>query len=508
MRRVPVRALCAARSTAVSSWPHGLPLIGTGDWNDGMNRVGELGTRRKRVARLVPVRDPAGLRIPLAGPGDALPAADRWHAMRAALQARWSARPGTATGTAAATSTTARRWAPPPAKNAASIPSPSPGACCPARVTPVRGPPGDGRRRRAADPARGGLALLFTPPFDRSRRWIPATSRAIRPGIRENGGQYTHAATWSVLALARSARADEAASCSACSTRQPHATTREDVERYRVEPYVVAADIYSVAPHVGRGGWTWYTGSAGWLYRAGLEGRGAARCLRHQRPSRLVAARLVQRGAHPRDHAGDLRLPARRRGPTARCSWARTRTRCRRRRSERRSRGARRQRRRDGDPARRRLHADARRLARHPRAQPRPHGPHLADGIVVTPSHNPPEDGGFKYNPPDGGPADTQVTRAIEERANELLREQQSRRQAHVVEAALRGGDDARGGLVLPTSRTCATSIDMEAIRAAGLKLAVDPLGGAASLLGADQRRLRPRHRRWSTRRSIRRSPS
>ena len=85
---------------------------------------------------------------------------------------------------------------------------------------------------------------------------------------------------------------------------------------------------------------------------------------------------------------------------------------------------ARRQRRRDPHPARRRLHADAGRLARHPRLQPRPQE-HLADGIVITPSHNPPDDGGFKYNPPNGGPADTDVTNWIQDRANELLRERQ-----------------------------------------------------------------------------------
>jgi phosphoglucomutase len=105
---------------------------------------------------------------------------------------------------------------------------------------------------------------------------------------------------------------------------------------------------------------------------------------------------------------------------------------------------------------------------------------HLADGIVVTPSHNPPEDGGFKYNPPDGGPADTQVTRAIEERANELLRDGLRGVKRMPLGAALRAATTRQEDLVLPYVEDLRHVIDMEAIRAAGLKLAADPLGGAA----------------------------
>ncbi len=104
----------------------------------------------------------------------------------------------------------------------------------------------------------------------------------------------------------------------------------------------------------------------------------------------------------------------------------------------------------------------------------------LADGIVITPSHNPPEDGGFKYNPPDGGPADTLVTRAIEERANALLREG-NRGVARVpYEAALAAATTRQEDLLLPYVEDLRHVVDMEAIRAAGLALAVDPLGGAA----------------------------
>jgi len=121
-------------------------------------------------------------------------------------------------------------------------------------------------------PNRGdeGLALLFTPPFDRTPL-DPGYIKGYPPGIRENGGQYTHAAAWSVIAFAALGQGDKAAHLFSLLNPINHASTRADVQRYKVEPYVAAADVYSVAPHVGRGRWTWYTGSAGWLYRAGIE---------------------------------------------------------------------------------------------------------------------------------------------------------------------------------------------------------------------------------------------
>ena len=115
-----------------------------------------------------------------------------------------------------------------------------------------------------------GLALLFTPPFDRGAR-DPGYIKGYPPGIRENGGQYTHAAAWSVMAFAALGEGDRATSLFSLLNPIKRSSTRADLRRYRVEPYVAAADVYSVAPHAGRGGWTWYTGSAGWLYRAGLE---------------------------------------------------------------------------------------------------------------------------------------------------------------------------------------------------------------------------------------------
>ena len=116
-----------------------------------------------------------------------------------------------------------------------------------------------------------------------SRRWHCCSRRrsisrrrtglykAYPPGIRENGGQYTHAAVWTVIALALQGKAERAMEVFAMLNPIRRSMTRADVQRYKVEPYAVAADVYGEPPHDGRGGWTWYTGSAGWLYRAGLE---------------------------------------------------------------------------------------------------------------------------------------------------------------------------------------------------------------------------------------------
>jgi cellobiose phosphorylase len=114
------------------------------------------------------------------------------------------------------------------------------------------------------------LARLFTPPFDHTAL-DPGYIKGYPPGIRENGGQYTHGAIWSIFAFAKLGQGDAAADLFAMLDPIRHGSTPADVERYRVEPYAACADVYSVAPHAGRGGWTWYTGSAGWLYRAGLE---------------------------------------------------------------------------------------------------------------------------------------------------------------------------------------------------------------------------------------------
>src|SRR6185295_7194392 len=115
-----------------------------------------------------------------------------------------------------------------------------------------------------------GLVRLLTPPFERSTH-DPGYIQGYVPGVRENGGQYTHAAMWVVRALAELGRRDRAAHLLELLSPVAHAQSAAQVALYQVEPYVVAADVYGAAPHVGRGGWTWYTGSAGWMQRAGVE---------------------------------------------------------------------------------------------------------------------------------------------------------------------------------------------------------------------------------------------
>jgi len=119
--------------------------------------------------------------------------------------------------------------------------------------------------------ARGSqMLLLLTPPFDHSAQ-DPGYIRGYPPGVRENGGQYTHAAAWIVMAVARLGSGDEAAEFFHMLNPVSHSRTEADVARYKTEPYVISGDVYARAPHAGRGGWSWYTGSAGWMYRAGLE---------------------------------------------------------------------------------------------------------------------------------------------------------------------------------------------------------------------------------------------
>src|SRR5690349_6119778 len=114
------------------------------------------------------------------------------------------------------------------------------------------------------------LIMLLTPPFDKTEK-DPGYIKGYLPGVRENGAQYTHAALWSVLATALNGDGDRAFELYQMINPLTHAVTPEDVSRYKVEPYVVAADVYTAEGHLGRGGWTWYTGSASWLYRVGLE---------------------------------------------------------------------------------------------------------------------------------------------------------------------------------------------------------------------------------------------
>jgi cyclic beta-1,2-glucan synthetase len=114
------------------------------------------------------------------------------------------------------------------------------------------------------------LLKLLTPPFDRTEK-DPGYIKGYLPGVRENGAQYTHAALWAVWATALSGKHDRAFELYQMINPLTHTRTPEEVAAYKVEPYVVAADVYTAKGQVGRGGWTWYTGSASWMYRVGLE---------------------------------------------------------------------------------------------------------------------------------------------------------------------------------------------------------------------------------------------
>ena len=128
----------------------------------------------------------------------------------------------------------------------------------------------NGRSRRIPDSPRRRLVLLFTPPFNKTAL-NPGYIKGYIPGVRENGGQYTHGAIWTMMAFTMLGDGDRAGELFSLLNPINHASTRAGLHKYKVEPYVAAGDIYAVWPHTGRGGWTWYTGSAGWMYRAGLE---------------------------------------------------------------------------------------------------------------------------------------------------------------------------------------------------------------------------------------------
>jgi cyclic beta-1,2-glucan synthetase len=249
--------------------PHGLPLIGTGDWNDGMNRVGEHGRGESvwlgwflhatltAFAPLAQARGDVALATAWTAQAAKLKTAIEQHAWDGEWYRRGFFDDGTPLGSIAndecRIDAIAQSW---------SVIS---GAANPARAEKAMQSLETHLLKR--DPP---LAILFTPPFEKSLQ-EPGYVKAYPRGIRENGGQYTHAAIWTVIALTLQGKAERALEVFSMLNPIRRAMTRADVQRYKVEPYAVAADVYSEAPHAGRGGWTWYTGSAGWLYRAGLE---------------------------------------------------------------------------------------------------------------------------------------------------------------------------------------------------------------------------------------------
>ncbi|HVH06038.1 MAG TPA: glycosyl transferase [Myxococcota bacterium] len=247
---------------------HGLPLMGTGDWNDGMNRVGREG-RGESVWLGFFLHQILGAFAPYAeARGDAERAA-RWRAEReqlsAALEDAWDGAwfrrayfdDGTALGTAAGDEcridVLPQAWAV------------LTGAVSRERAVQAM----ESARRELVSPEEGMIRLL-APPFDKTPL-DPGYIKGYVPGIRENGGQYTHGAMWLLRAMAELGWREEAAPLLEQLTPVWHARDDAAIDVYQVEPYVVAADVYGAPPHVGRGGWTWYTGSAGWMLRVLVE---------------------------------------------------------------------------------------------------------------------------------------------------------------------------------------------------------------------------------------------
>lgn len=244
---------------------HGLPLMGCGDWNDGMNRVGDKGKgesvwlafflydvlkRFKEVARLHGD-------LAFAENCEAQAERLRQSIEEHAWDGRWYRRAyfdngeplGSASNSECQIDSLPQSW---------SILS---GAADPARSRVALDAVSERLVRRDS-----GLVLILDPPFDRSDL-EPGYIKGYSPGVRENGGQYTHAAVWAAMAFAT--LGDSARAWELLTLINPieHGLTPAAIQTYKVEPYVVAADVYSNRQHVGRGGWTWYTGSAGWMYR-------------------------------------------------------------------------------------------------------------------------------------------------------------------------------------------------------------------------------------------------
>jgi cyclic beta-1,2-glucan synthetase len=254
---------------ACTAGAHGLPLIGIGDWNDGMSRVGVEGrgesvwlawflaaTLRGFAARAL-ARGDGAVAAEMRGQADAYVAAVETHGWDGAWYRRAYFDDGTPLGSASSDEcridAIAQSW------------------------SVISGAGRPDRQRLAMrsfeehlvrEDAR--LLLLLTPPFDRTPN-DPGYIKGYLPGVRENGAQYTHAALWSVLATALLGDGDRAFELFQMLNPLTHARTPDEVATYKVEPYVVAADVYAATGQLGRGGWTWYTGSASWLYRVALE---------------------------------------------------------------------------------------------------------------------------------------------------------------------------------------------------------------------------------------------
>ncbi len=244
---------------------HGLPLMGTGDWNDGMNKVGEQGKGESiwmgfflhevltQFVQLAQLRDDAEFVARCRTEADQLRQNIKSHAWDGKWYRRAYFDDGTLLGSAKSPEckidSIAQSWA-------------------------VLSGAGDIKRARQAMEAvdkhlvnrQHALVQLLAPAFDKSDLQ-PGYIKGYPPGVRENGGQYTHAAIWSAMAFAKLDDRQRAWELLTMLNPLNHSKSPEAVALYKVEPYVMASDVYALPPYTGRGGWTWYTGSAGWMYR-------------------------------------------------------------------------------------------------------------------------------------------------------------------------------------------------------------------------------------------------
>ncbi len=251
-----LRAIRRARQTGA----HGLLLMGCGDWNDGMNRVGRRGTGESVwltefmivvLEAYAPLCDE-----PTAAEFKELAGQLREAIEQNAWDGRWYRRAYMDDGTPLGSAET---------EGGCQIDALAQSWAVIAGLSRERVKMAMAEVEKRLFDRKYDIIKLLTPPFDGS--CDPGYIRGYPPGIRENGGQYTHAACWVVMALALLGQADQAWEAYRMLLPSTHSDTQEKALRYRVEPYVIAADIYGEPPHAGRGGWTWYTGAAGWMVR-------------------------------------------------------------------------------------------------------------------------------------------------------------------------------------------------------------------------------------------------
>jgi cyclic beta-1,2-glucan synthetase len=248
---------------------HGLPLMGCGDWNDGMNLVGQHG-RGESVWLAFFLFHVLNQFADLARQRGDLSIADRFTIEAGRLRGNieehgwdgdWYRRAYFDNGTPLGSAANSECQIDAISQSWSILSGAGPRERTDAAMASV-----DRRLVRADD----RLILLLDPPFDKSDL-NPGYIKGYVPGVRENGGQYTHSAIWTVMAKAAMEENERAWELFSLINPISHGATSTSISTYRVEPYVVAADVYGVEPHTGRGGWTWYTGSAGWMYRLIVE---------------------------------------------------------------------------------------------------------------------------------------------------------------------------------------------------------------------------------------------